>query len=107
MKCSVRFTETAKGDLRNIAFYIADQSKDTSVAINFVSEIREKCNILEQFPESGSIPNDRVLMSSGYCFLVHKDYLIFYLYSKKDSTVYVLAVFNSKQYYTRVMKRFL
>ncbi|MBE6682485.1 MAG: hypothetical protein E7600_09425 [Ruminococcaceae bacterium] len=40
-------------------------------------------------------------------FLVHKAYLIFYHYEKSENTVYILAVFNSKRDYTRVMKKFL
>lgn len=99
------FTDTAKSDLRNIALYLADLSKDKNLAIRFVKELREKTRILEQFPESGAIPADRVLKSSGYRFLVHKDYLLFYLYEKEANTVYVMSIFNGKRDYLRVMKK--
>lgn len=107
MSCHIKFTDTAKSDLREIAFYIAEQSKDKEIAKRFVEELRERCKILENFPESGSIPRDRVLKSNGYRFLVHKDYLIFYSYSKNENTAYILAVFNSKRDYFRVMKKFI
>ena len=107
MSCHIKFTDTAKEDLRNIAFYIADQAKDRSIAANFVKELRKKCKVLEIFPECGSIPKDRVMTSSGYRYLVHKSYLIFYIYEKSENTVYILAVFNAKRDYTRVMKKFL
>ena len=61
MNCRVKFTATAKEDLRSIAFYIAEQSKDKGIAASFVKELQEKCKILEQFPESGAIPKDRFL----------------------------------------------
>lgn len=99
------FTDTAKSDLRDIALYLADLSKDKNLAIRFVKELREKARILEQFPESGVIPADRVLKSSGYRFLVHKNYLLFYLYEKEANTVYVMAIFNGKRDYLRVMKK--
>lgn len=99
------FTDTAKSDLRNIALYLADLSKDKNLAIRFVKELREKTRILEQFPESGAIPADRVLKSSGYRFLVHKNYLLFYLYEKEANTVYVMAIFNGKRDYLRFMKK--
>lgn len=99
------FTDTAKSDLRNIALYLADLSKDKNLAIRFVKELREKTRILEQFPESGAIHADRVLKSSGYRFLVHKNYLLFYLYEKEANTVYVMAIFNGKRDYLRVMKK--
>ena len=107
MSCHIKFTDTAKSDLREIAFYIAEQSKDKEIAKRFVEELRERCKILENFPESGSIPRDRVLKSNGYRFLVNKDYLIFYSYNKNENTAYILAVFNSKRDYFRVMKKFI
>ena len=107
MSCHIKFTDTAKSDLREIAFYIAEQSKDKEIAKRFLEELRERCKILENFPESGSIPRDRVLKSNGYRFLVHKDCLIFYSYNKNENTAYILAVFNSKRDYFRVMKKFI
>lgn len=107
MSCHIKFTDTAKSDLREIAFYIAEQSKDKEIAKRFVEELRERCKTLENFPESASIPRDRVLKSNGYRFLVHKDYLIFCSYNKNENTAYILAVFNSKRDYFRVMKKFI
>lgn len=107
MNCCIKFTDTAKSDLRDIAVYIAEQTKDKNTAIRFVSELREKCKLLEQFPNSGSIPKDRVLTSLGYRYLVHKGYLIFYKYAETENTAYIMAVFNSMLDYMRVMKKFI
>ena len=107
MSFKVKFTDTAKEDLRNIAVYIAEQTKDKKTAINFVNELREKTKILETFPKSGAVPDDRVMKNSDYRFLVHKDYLIFYHYVPQDTTSYVLAVFNAKRDYSRVMRKFI
>lgn len=104
MNCKIVFTDTAKSDLRDIAIYLADLSKDKKLAIRFVRELQEKVKILEQFPESGAIPRDRVLKSNGYRFLVHKDYLLFYLYEKETNTANIMAIFNGKRDYMRVMK---
>ena len=107
MNFKIKFTDTAKEDLRNIATYIADQAKDKNIAINFVNELREKTKILETFPESGAIPDDRIMKNSDYRFLVHKEHLIFYNYIPKDNTSYILAVFNAKRDYSRVMRKFI
>ncbi len=88
MNYKVKFTDTAKDDLLNIATYIAEQSKDKTIAIRFVNELREKTKQLELFPESGSLPNDRVMRSAEYRFLVHKDYLIFYRFEPREGTSY-------------------
>ena len=107
MNFKVKFTATAKEDLRNIALYIAEASGEKSVAVNFVNELRQKTKILEDFPESGSLPRDRVMLSAGYRFLVHKEYLIFYHYEAKEEISYILAVFNAKRDYMRVMRKFI
>ena len=107
MNFKVKFTATAKEDMRNIAIYIAEASGEKSVAVNFVNELRQKTKILEDFPESGSLPRDRVMLSAGYRFLVHKEYLIFYHYEAKEEISYILAIFNAKRDYTRVMRRFI
>ena len=107
MSCQIVFTDTAKSDLREIAVYIAERAQDKQIAIRFVKELQATTKILETFPESGAIPRDRVLKSSGYRFLSHKDYLLFYLYEKEENRVYIMAVFNGKRDYMRVMKKFL
>lgn len=107
MNFKVRYTDAAKEDLRNIATYIAEQSKDKTIAINFVNELREKTKILESFPECGTIPDDRIMKNSDYRFLLHKDYLIFYYYNSKDHTSYILSIFNAKRDYSRVIRRFI
>lgn len=107
MSCQIVFTDTAKSDLRGIAIYIAERAKDKEIAIRFVKELQAQTKILEEFPESGAIPKDRILRSNGYRFLTHKDYLLFYVYRKEENRVYILAVFNGKRDYMRVMKKFL
>ena len=107
MNSQVVITDTARSDLRDIALYLADLSKDKNLAIRFVKELQEKTKILELFPKSGAIPRDRVLKSNGYRFLSHKDYLLFYQYDKETNIVYVMAIFNGKRDYMRVMKKYL
>lgn len=107
MSCQIVFTDTAKSDLREIAFNLVELSKDKKLAIRYVKELQEQTSVLERFPEIGAIPKDRVLKSNGYRFLSHKDYLIFYLYNKQENKVYIMAIFHGKRDYMRVMKKFL
>ena len=107
MSCQIIFTDTAKSDLREIAVYIAERAKDRNVAIRFIKELQNETKILEAFPESGAVPKDRILKSNGYRFLSHKDCLVFYLHEKTENKVYIMAIFNGKRDYMRVMKKFL
>ena len=107
MSCQIVFTDTAKSDLREIALNIAERAQDKHIAIRFVKELQEATKTLETFPESGAIPKDRVLVSNGYRFISHKDYLMFYQYSKAENTVYMMAIFHGKLDYMCVMKKFI
>ena len=107
MSYTVRLTDTAKQDLREIAFWIAEQSKDKEIAKRFVGELRETCKKLDTFPNAGAIPKDRVIRSEGHRFTVHKEYLIFYLVDEEKKQVNVMAIFNAKKDYMRVMKKYI
>ena len=107
MSYIVRFTETAKSDLREIAFYIADQSKEPAIAKGFVLELREICYRLTELPGQGALPKDRILRSMGYRYLSHKGYLIFYMTDEQAHIVDVMAIFHEKQDYIRVMRKYI
>lgn len=107
MKYKVIITETAKKDLRDISFWIAYRSKNIDIAKKFINELREAIRKLSIFPRSGSIPEDSIIKSSGFRFIVHKNYLIFYSIEESEKTVRIMAVFNSRQDYMRVIAKFI
>ena len=107
MSYQVRITETAKQNLREIAFYIAEHSRDNEIAKRFVTELREQCKRLVDFPQSGAVPKDRVLRSLDFRYIVHKDYLIFYSIDEAQRIVDILAIFNSKKDYLHVMRKYI
>lgn len=107
MSTQVVFTETAKHDLREIAVHLAELSGSRDLAVRFVRELREQTAILARFPESGAFPQDRMLKSSGFRFLTHKDYLLFYRYEKAENRVYLMAIFHGRRDYLRVMQQYL
>ena len=74
---------------------------------DFVRELQEQTAILAQFPESGAFPQDRMLKSSGFRFLTHKDYLLFYRYERAEGRVYIMAIFHGRRDYLRVMQQYL
>ena len=105
MNYHVVLTETARQDLREIAYDIAAGTQDKSVAKRFVNELREETKQLEIFPNAGALPKDRILKALGYRFIVVKDYLLFYLVDEQQKKVFVMAIFNGKRDYMRVMRK--
>ena len=104
MSYRVLVTDTAKQDLREIALYILEESGSAETAKQFVNELRSECEKLTDFPNAGALPKDRILMSLGYRYIPHKDYLIFYSVDEAQKTVHILSVFNAKKDYMRVMR---
>lgn len=107
MSYHVQITETAKQDLHEIAFSIAERAMDQEVAKRFVTELREQCLRLTEFPLGGATPKDRILRSLDLRYIVHKDYLLFYSVDEALKTVSVLAIFSAKKDYLRVMRKFI
>lgn len=107
MSYRVVITRTAKQDLKEIAVWIAEESKSVVVARRFVEELKQVIRKLDSFPKAGAIPEDRILKNAGFRFVVHKDYLIFYLIDEEMKTVNVLSVFNSKKDYIRVIRNLI
>ena len=107
MNYSINITDTAKGHLRDIALYIAEQSKDREIAKKFVQELEVECYTLSEMPNKGANPDDRLLVSMDYKFLIHKDFLLFYTVNESECIVYVQAIFNVKKDYTRYMRKLI
>ena len=107
MSYELEITATAKEDFRRIAIYIAEESKSKETSLRFVGELRNCCNRLKKFPESGTNPRDRILLSNGYRFIAYKNYLIFYHIEVQHHKVYIDAVFNGKMDYIKVMKNWI
>ena len=62
---------------------------------------------LETLPNGGALPKDRVLLSTGYRYISHKNYIIFYLVDETEKTLRIMAIFNEKKDYMRVMRKYI
>ena len=104
MSYQVIMTETAKGDLRDIARYILEESGDRETARHFVAALREKCRELRGFPNRGALPKDYLLRNAGYRYLVYRHYLIFYVTDEASRKVLIHAFFHEKMDYFRKLQ---
>jgi toxin ParE1/3/4 len=107
MSYDIVITHSAEIDLEEITFNIADISKNIDIALKFIDELQASLEILKDFPESGSLPLDSMLLNKGYRFKIFKDYLIFYTIDKESKTVFIEKILNGKLDYVKIMRTYL
>jgi toxin ParE1/3/4 len=99
MKHKILRTDKAEEQLREIIFYIADDSGSIDIALGYLDKIETAINRLQQFPESGSIPRYSILRKQGFRVLIVEKHLVFYKISETDKTVIIYAIVDGKREY--------
>lgn len=61
MKYRIFRTDKAEDQLRDIIFYIAEDSGNVDIALGYLEKIETAINRLQDFPKSGSIPRYSIL----------------------------------------------
>ena len=71
----ILFTPIATDDLEQIWVYIAENARKET-ANKFLLEIKKKCEMIAEFPESGRVRHELLINLRSFPF---KKYVIFYL----------------------------
>lgn len=103
MKYKIIRTDKADEQLREIIFYIADDSGSIDIALNYLDKIETAIKYLEDFPMSGSIPRYSILRKQGYRVLIVERHLVFYKINEDDKIVTIYAVVDSRQEYKNMI----
>jgi toxin ParE1/3/4 len=77
---SLRLLGLAEEDLSEITSYIA--ADNPSAAADLLLRFEKSLDNLKSYPFMGRVPDDYVMSSMGYRYLVVDDYLIFYTMEK-------------------------
>lgn len=99
MKYKILRTDKAEEQLRDIIFYIADDSGDVNIALGYLEKIEVAINRLQEFPESGSIPRYSILKKQGFRVVIAERHLVFYKINEADKTVIIYAVVDGRREY--------
>ena len=89
--------------LREIIFYIADDSGSIDIALNYLKKIESAINRLEDFPLSGSVPRYSILRKQGYRVLIVERHLIFYKVNCNEKIVIIYAIVDGRQEYKNLI----
>ncbi|PIB58597.1 plasmid stabilization protein [Pseudomonas sp. 2995-1] len=99
MRYKILRTDKAEEQLRDIIFYIADDSSDVNIALGYLERIETAINRLQEFPESGSIPRYSILKKQGYRVVIVERHLVFYKINESDKTVIIYAIVDRRREY--------
>ena len=92
-------TDKAQDQLRDIIYYIADNSGSVDTALKYLDKIEEAMKRLNEFPYSGSIPRYSILKKQGYRVVIVKRHLIFYKVNEETKTVIIYAIVDGRTEY--------
>ena len=95
--------KSADEQLREIIFYIADDSGSVDIALNYLDKIEKAINTLEDFPMTGSVPRYSILRRQGYRVLIVERHLAFYKVNESEKTVTIYAIVDSRREYKNLI----
>lgn len=96
-------TDKAEDQLRDVIFYIADDSENIDTALRYLEEIETAINHLQEFPNSGSIPRYSILKKQGYIVVIVEKHLVFYKVNEEDKTVIIYAIVDGRREYKNLI----
>lgn len=89
--------------LKDLIFYIADDSGSVDVALKYLEKIEKAIARLEDFPYSGSIPRYSILRKQGYRILIIEKHLVFYKVNDAEKKVIIYAILDGRQEYKNLI----
>lgn len=103
MKYKILRTDKAEEQLREIIFYIANDSGDIDIALGYLDKIETAINRLQEFPESGSVPRYSILKKQGYRVVIVERHLVFYKINETDKLVIIYAIVDGRREYRNLI----
>ena len=103
MKYNIIRTDKADEQLREIIFYIAEDSGSVDIALNYLDKIEKAIKRLEDFPLSGSIPKYSTLKKQGFRVLIVERHLVFYKINEGKKEVILYAVVDGRREYKNLI----
>ena len=103
MSYQILRTNKADEQLRDIIFYIADDSGSVDIALNYLEKIEKAINNLKDFPYSGSVPHYATLRRQGYRVLTVERHLVFYKINEPQQIVTIYAVVDGRREYRKLL----
>lgn len=103
MQYKILRTDKADEQLRDIIFYIAEDSGSVDIAINYLDKLENAINNLSMFPYSGATPRYTTLKRQGYRVLIVEQHLVFYKVDDVNKVVVIYAIVDGRREYKNML----
>ena len=103
MKYSIIRTDKAEEQLRDIIFYIAEDSGSVDVALSYLDKLEKAIMTLSDFPYDGVKPRYSILRKQGYLVLIVEKHMVFYKVDEEKKLVLIYAVVDSRREYQNLV----
>jgi toxin ParE1/3/4 len=90
------WTLDAENDLIDVSNYLQIKSSKAKADI-IIEKIISKTELLEKFPQMGSIENNSLVEGMNLRYLIEGNYKILYRINPQKGTIEILSVFNTRQ----------
>lgn len=103
MKYDILRTDKAEDQLRDIVFYIADETGNADIALGYLDKIEIAINRLREFPHSGSTPRYSILKKQGFKVVIVERHPVFYKINEVDHSVMIYAIVDGRREYHNLL----
>lgn len=97
MKYKILRTGKADSQIRELIYYIAEDSGSIEIALAYLDKLEHAIGLLEEQPYYGSDPRSPLLRRMKYRVLIVERYLIFYRVWELNQTVMIYAVVDPEE----------
>ena len=92
-------TEKADAQLRELVYYIAEDSRSVEIALRYLDKLEKAVGLLQEQPYYGVKARHPSLRKLQFRVLIVEKHLVFYKVRERDETVIIYAVVDSRQDY--------
>jgi len=103
VKYKIDLTTCAESDLRDIVHYVQAQLQAPLTAQSMLDVFEEALASLKEMPERCPLVRDERLAAMGYCKLLVKNYVVFYIVDQKNKVVVVERILYARRDWLRLL----
>ncbi|MCM1305357.1 MAG: type II toxin-antitoxin system RelE/ParE family toxin [Lachnospiraceae bacterium] len=103
MKYTIIRTDKADEQLRDIIFYIAEDSGSAEIALAYLDKLEKAIRNLEEFPYAGATPRYSILRKQGYLVLIVEKHLVFYKINEEKKEVIIYSIVDGRREYKNLI----